>query len=188
MPLRRENTFGDLIIRFLTKNNGEQEIRRGLPEVFPRLWRYALILTSNRDAASDLAQMTCLRAIEKAHNYTPDQKLDRWLFRMAQRIWLNELRAQAVRRGQGLHAVEDIDLPDTRHDAEMNIFVRQVLSSIYELPEAQRATVMLVYVEGFTYAEAAATLDVPIGTVMSRLATARAKLGVRLNEESAAAR
>lgn len=143
-----------------------------------------MILTSNRDLASDLAQATCLRAIEKAESYNAGTKLDRWLFRMAQRIWLNELRAQAVRRGQGLVAVEEIDLPDSRQDSETNFFVREVLSSIYALPEAQRATVLLVYVEGFSYAEAAETLDIPIGTVMSRLATARAKLGAQFNKEA----
>ncbi len=103
---------------------------------------------------------------------------------MAQRIWLNELRASAVRRGGGLFPVEDIEIADNCPDAETNYFVREVLLSVYALPEAQRASVMLVYVEGFSYAEAAEILEVPIGTIMSRLAAARKTVGSRLVSES----
>ncbi len=60
--------------------------------------------------------------------------------------------------------------------AEANIFVTEVLSQVAALPEAQKEAVMLVYVEGFSYKDAADVLDVPIGTVMSRLAAARGKL------------
>lgn len=158
-------------------------MRDGLPEVFPRLWRFAISLTSSADTANDLAQTTCLRALEKHQNFAPGTHLDRWLFRMAYRIWLNEMRAQTVRRGNGLLAVEDVDIPDTNISAETNIFVQQVLRSVYELPEAQRVCVMLVYVEGHKYAEAAETLDIPVGTVMSRLAAARKVVARRMNAE-----
>jgi RNA polymerase sigma-70 factor (ECF subfamily) len=141
------------------------------------------VLTSNRDFAGDLAQATCVRALEKADQYQAGTKLDRWLFRMTQRIWLNELRAQAVRRGGGLMPVEEIDLPDTGPDAETNYFLREVLVSVNALPEAQRATVLLVYVEGFSYAEAAEILEVPAGTIMSRLAAARKTIGAKMRPE-----
>ncbi len=101
---------------------------------------------------------------------------------MAQRIWLNDLRAQAVRRGNGLHPVEEMDLPDNTHDAEMNYFVREVLLSVSKLPEAQRACVLLVYVEGFKYAEAAEILDIPVGTIMSRLSAARRTINTLMGE------
>lgn len=103
---------------------------------------------------------------------------------MAQRIWLNELRANAVRKGGGLHPVEDLDLPSSDPDSETNYFTRQVLSEVNALPEAQRASVMLVYVEGFSYAEAADALDVPIGTIMSRLAAARKTTGSKMKPQS----
>jgi RNA polymerase sigma-70 factor (ECF subfamily) len=67
-------------------------------------------------------------------------------------------------------------------EIETNILAGQVLTHVQNLPEAQRETLFLVYVEGLTYREAAAVLDVPIGTVMSRLAGARERLGV-LNSE-----
>lgn len=141
------------------------------------------MLTSNKDAANDLAQATCLRALEKADSFHAGTHLDRWLFTIAHRMWLNDLRASAVRRGGGLQAVEDIDLPDTGADAETNYFVREVLQSVNALPEAQRSTVLLVYVEGFKYAEAAEILDVPIGTVMSRLAAARKTVVAQTSEK-----
>ena len=89
-----------------------------------------------------------------------------------------------MRRGGGLLPVEEIELPDTAPSAEANIFARQVLSKVSELPEAQRACVMLVYVEGFSYAEAAEVLDVPIGTIMSRLATARGKVSAAVADRA----
>jgi RNA polymerase sigma-70 factor, ECF subfamily len=141
--------------------------------LYPRLWRYALVLTSNAESAADLAQSTCVRALERSAQYTPGTNLDRWLFRIAHRIWLNELRSVAVRRGGGLLAVEDVQIPDRKHDAETNFFARQVLHNICQLPEAQRVCVLLVYVEGYKYAEAAEFLSIPVGTVMSRLSAAR---------------
>lgn len=69
-----------------------------------------------------------------------------------------------------------MSLPDPRAETETKILAAEVLNAIYALPEAQRVTVLLVYVEQFKYAEAAAALDVPIGTIMSRLAAARKRL------------
>ena len=179
LPLRM-NTPGDRNIRSFVEKTSETEIRERLPDLFPRLWRYAFVVTGNRDLASELAQKTCLKALEKASGYQVNTDLDRWLFRIAQRLWLNDLRAQAVRRGNGLLPVEEIEHPDAGSDAETNYFVREVLSFVGELPEAQRTTVLLVYVEGFKYAEAADILGVPVGTIMSRLAAARKTLNARI--------
>lgn len=182
---RRQNqTKGISLIQIFGKNSAEREIRDGLPGLFPRLWRYGLILASNKDDAMDLAQMTCVRALEKPDGYTPGTRLDSWLFKIEQRLWLNELRSRAVRRGGGLMPVEDLDLADDAPDSESNIFLREVLSTIYALPEAQRTTVLLVYVEGFKYAEAAEILDIPVGTVMSRLAAARGSINARLADQN----
>lgn len=148
-------------------------VRRGLPQVFPRLWRYAVSLTGRRDWGDDLAQTTCVRALDRAHQFQPGTHLDRWLFTMAKRIWLNELRARKVRTGGGLVPVEEIDLPDHAPDQETNILAREVLNKVNALPEAQRQAVFLVYVEGYSYKEAAEIMEIPIGTVMSRLAAAR---------------
>ncbi len=162
----------------MVKNKStHKEVSKGIPEVFPRLWRYCLALTSNPDRANDLAQSVCLKALEKSEQFTPGTHLDRWMFRIAQRSWINEMRSEAVRRGGGLVTIDEIELPDTTYSGqEMNLLARQMLIKIMELPEAQRMAVLLVYVEGFSYKEASEILDIPIGTVMSRLATSRSKL------------
>ncbi|MEM9267478.1 MAG: RNA polymerase sigma factor [Pseudomonadota bacterium] len=149
-----------------------------MPKLYPRLWRFALSLSGSRSNADDLAQAVVQRALEQADKFTPGTKLEAWLFTMTRRVWLNDLRAQKIRTAGGLLPVEDIDLPDAGPDTETNILARQVFAQVMALPEAQRATVILVYVEGYTYAEAAQILDIPIGTVMSRLASARKKIEV----------
>ncbi|HQF30231.1 MAG TPA: RNA polymerase sigma factor [Hyphomicrobiales bacterium] len=158
-------------------------MRHGLKAVFARLWRYCLVLTGSRDRADDLAQLVCVRALEKAAHFTPGSHLDRWLFRMAQRVWFNELRSDAVRRGGGLASVDDVDLPDHGADPEASLMAREVLREVLTLPEAQRFAVALVYVEGYSYKEAAEILDIPIGTVMSRLAAARTRIAGRFEHE-----
>ncbi len=163
----------------------EAEIRAGMPEVYPRLWRYALSLTARRDWAEDLCQKACLRALEKSDSFEAGTHVDRWMFRMMHNLWINELRATRVRTGGGLVPVEDTPLEDTAPDSESNIFTGEVLSAVNGLPEAQRACVMLAYVEGYSYQECATILDVPIGTIMSRLAAARGKLAHLKRSEKA---
>ncbi len=158
------------------EKNAHDEILQGLKPLFPRLWRYCLVVTGNRDRADDLAQAACLRALEKSAHYAAGTRLDRWVFQIAQRLWLNELRAESVRRGGGISTVDELDISDGKPDPESNLLAREVLLSVLALPEAQRTTVTLVYVEGYSYKEAAEILEIPIGTVMSRLAAARSKL------------
>jgi RNA polymerase sigma-70 factor, ECF subfamily len=153
-----------------------REVRMGLAPHLARLWRYAVVLSSSRDVADDLVQATCLRAIERADQFAPGTRLDRWLFAILRSIWLNEIRARKVREGGGLlDAVEALTV-DGAHEIEVNILSKEVLTAIGRLPEAQRETALLVYAEGFTYAEAATALAVPIGTIMSRLSAVRGAL------------
>lgn len=153
-----------------------REVRQQLAAHLPRLWRYGLVLSRNRDIAEELVQSTCVRALERSSQYTPGTRIDRWLFAILHSIWISELRARHVRQGQGFVASDELLAPDTREQAETHLHYLKVMQRVNALPEAQRNTVFLVYVEGFTYQEAADTLAVPVGTVMSRLATARATL------------
>ena len=153
-----------------------RDVRAGLEPCLPRLWRYALMLSRARDVADDLVQATCLRAIERADQFVPGTRLDRWLFSILRSIWLNEIRARRIREGGGFVDPEEVLVGDGAREIESNILASQVLREIGRLPEAQRETVLLAYGEGYSYAEAAALLGVPIGTVMSRLATARSVL------------
>ena len=153
-----------------------REVRAGLEPSLARLWRYALVLSRARDAADDLVQATCLRAIERADQFVPGTRVDRWLLAILRSIWLNEIRSQRIRQGGGFVDATDALTTDGASEIETNITATAVLRAIDLLPEAQRETILLVYGEGHSYAEAAAALGVPIGTIMSRLAAARASL------------
>jgi RNA polymerase sigma-70 factor, ECF subfamily len=158
-----------------------QQIREAISDLLPRLWRYCFMLTGNHSMADDLAQAACLRALEHEHQFQIGTRFDRWLLRIAQTIWLNQLRAAKVRQGAGSEPADEI-LMDDSADSEMTLYLSQVLSKVMQLPEAQRNIIFLVAVEGYSYKEAAEHFGVPIGTVMSRLAAARAKLSALINE------
>lgn len=160
-------------------------VRQGLAEVYPRLWRYCLVLTRSRSAADDLAQQASLQGLAQAAHFTPGTHLDRWLFTIARRTWLNELRSIKVRTGAGAVPARDANLVDEKPDPEMNILAREVFDMVQALPDGQSLAVLLVYVEGYSYREAAEAMDVPIGTVMSRLAAARRRVAEQAAEPMA---
>ncbi|WP_371319521.1 RNA polymerase sigma factor [Pseudomonas sp. PDM28] len=141
-----------------------------------RLWRYGLLLSRQRHIADDLVQATCVRALERAGQYESGTRMDRWLLSILHSIWLNEVRAQRVRQGQGQVDADQALSFDGESVAQTHVLAAQVIRRVDALPEAQRETVFLAYVEGLSYREVADVLQVPIGTVMSRLAAARAKL------------
>jgi RNA polymerase sigma-70 factor (ECF subfamily) len=153
-----------------------REVLAGLEPSLARLWRYALVLSGARDVADALVQATCLRAIERADQFVAGTRVDRWLFTILRSIWLNEIRSQRIREVRGFVDAEEALTTDGVRENDMNITASAVLTAINRLPEAQRETVLLVYGEGYTYAEAAAALGVPIGTIISRLAAGRAAL------------
>jgi RNA polymerase sigma-70 factor (ECF subfamily) len=161
----------------------ESDIRSGLTENLSRLWRYGLVLSHRRDVADDLVQQTCVRALERATQFQVGTRLDRWLFAILHSIWLNEIRSRRVREGQGFVDAEQALVVDGARETETHVMAAQVLRRVGALPDAQRAAVFLAYVEGLSYKEVAAVLDIPIGTVMSRLAAARATLAGNLKEE-----
>jgi RNA polymerase sigma-70 factor, ECF subfamily len=165
-------------------DEAERTVRAGLESHLARLWRYGLTLSGARDVAEDLVQATCVRAIERALQFQPGTRLDHWVFAILRSIWFNEIRARRVRLGRGvLDAGEALSF-DGAHEIETNISAGQVLRAVGALPQAQRETVLLVYVEGYSYREAADLLGAPIGTIMSRLAAARAALvGLRATRD-----
>jgi RNA polymerase sigma-70 factor (ECF subfamily) len=117
-----------------------------------------------------------VRALERAAQFAPGTRLDHWLMSILHSIWLNEVRARRVRHGQGLVDADNALSFDGEYAAQTHVLAAQVIRRVDALPETQRETVFLAYVEGLSYREVADVLDVPIGTVMSRLAAARAKL------------
>ncbi len=156
--------------------SSHDDVRSNLRQHLAALWRFALVLSRSRDTAEDLVQATCVRALERAGQFEPGTRLDRWLFSILHSIWVNEARARKVRQGKGVVDAELALTFDGGHAIETNILAAQMLKAIGALPEGQREAVLLVYAEGYSYRDAATVLGVPIGTIMSRLAAARARL------------
>nr|WP_316249771.1 sigma-70 family RNA polymerase sigma factor [Pseudomonas sp. N40(2020)] len=154
----------------------DQAFRAELGQHLARLWRYGLLLSRNRHVAEDLVQATCVRALERSAQYAAGTRMDRWLLSILHSIWLNEVRARRVRHGTGQVDADGQLAFDGEHAAQTHVMAAQVIRRVDALPETQRETVYLAYVEGLSYREVAEILQVPIGTVMSRLATARLKL------------
>lgn len=161
---------------------------RAIEPHLPRIYRYAFSLCKSADRADDLTQSTCVRAMEKRHLYKPEGRLDSWCISICRSLWLNDLRYTALRETAALEEAPERAFLSEAPTSEANIFAVQVLSEIMKLPEAQREVVLLVYGEGYRYSEAAALMEVPLGTVMSRLATARAKLSWLKDDHAADAR
>lgn len=151
--------------------------RAQIVSLLPRLRRFARGLTPDRHLADDLVQSACLKALERWHQWQPGTSLASWLFRIVQNTWIDEFRARAR---QPVDEDEDalLDLPgdDGRAIVERRSELRAVRRAIADLPEDQRAVLMLVTVDGLSYQEAADALGIPMGTVMSRLARARTRL------------
>jgi RNA polymerase sigma-70 factor (ECF subfamily) len=159
------------------------EIRERMVAVLPRLRRFAYALTGNAEQGDDLVQDACLRALSRIDQWQPGTRLDSWMYRIAQNIWLDRVRANKV-RGEvvDVEVAEAIAGSDGRVVAESGLTLQAVAAALARLPAEQRAVVALVCVEGASYKEAAEITGVPIGTVMSRLARARRALAAVLNQ------
>ncbi len=149
--------------------------------LLPRLRRFALALTGRAADADDLVQDTVERALRNLDRFMPDTRMDSWLFRIAQNLWIDVVRSRKVRAvaGDGLSEAEALPFDGARA-AESHTLLMQTLRFLGELPEEQRSVVALVLIDGLSYREAASVLEVPIGTVTSRLARARDALAARL--------
>jgi RNA polymerase sigma-70 factor (ECF subfamily) len=159
------------------------EIRDRMVAVLPRLRRFAYALTGSAEQGDDLVQDACLRALSRVDLWQPGTRLDSWMYRIAQNIWLDRLRANKV-RGEvvGIDIMETMPGSDGRAVAESELTLQAVAAAMAQLPAEQRAMVALVCIEGASYKEAAEISGVPLGTVMSRLARARRTLNAILNQ------
>ncbi len=153
----------------------ESEFRRELAALLPRLIRFATALARSRDEAEDLTQAACERALARHHQWQPETRLDSWMFRIIQTIWLNRVRAHSPRERHRAELARR-DEGEAAPQAEARLMLAEVAEKVLALPDEQRLVLMLVTVEGLTYREAAEAAGIPIGTVMSRLARARLAL------------
>lgn len=142
-----------------------------------RLRRYARALTGDRAAADDLVQDTLERALSRFHLWRQGSDLRAWLFTIMHNVYVNQIRSRMR------HQHEALDEPAAdavrAHEPDW-AELRDIDDALAKLPDDQRAVVLLVGLEQFTYEEAARVLDIPIGTVMSRLSRGRERLRLML--------
>jgi len=156
---------------------GEAEFRNAVIAALPRLRRFCQGLAGSAQDGDDLMQSTVERALSRANHFEAGTRIDSWMFRIAQNLRIDAARA-AQRRG---HQVPIEDMPDAMgEDGRATVENRSDLAAaqraLQAVPEDQRAAFLLVVVEGMSYREAAEVLDVPLGTIMSRLARARGRI------------
>lgn len=152
-------------------------------EYLDGLYSYALVLTRNPAEAEDLVQETYIRAIQAMERLRPDSNMKGWLFRILRNVWLNHLRK--LRNGPQMVGIEVdnraannvVEPSRDSHDLYVSkVEAEQVRAAIQELPVNFREIILLREYEDLSYQEIASVMDCPIGTVMSRLARARARL------------
>jgi len=150
-------------------------------ELLPRLRRFVVALTGDLDQADDLVQEACMRALSRVEQWQPGTRLDSWMYRIAQNLWLDRMRAKKVRGEQvDVESAEALAGPDGRVVVESRLTLNAVSAAMAQLPDEQRLLIALVCIDGLSYKEAAEITETPIGTVMSRLARARRELHARL--------
>jgi RNA polymerase sigma factor (sigma-70 family) len=159
-----------------------QKVHDEIVSLLPRLRRFARNLTRSPHDADDVVQIALERAITRLDQWHSDARLDSWLFKIIRNAWIDEVRARGRRDKVFLAAEEGENVGTDSIASETEIM--SVQAAIGRLSEEQREVVSLVLIEGLPYKEAAQVLDVPIGTLTSRLARAREALQVMLGGES----
>jgi RNA polymerase sigma-70 factor (ECF subfamily) len=159
----------------------EGRLRAEMLDSLPRLRRFARSLTGNPADADDLLQSTVERVLDRG--VPKDVNVLRWMFKVCRNLHIDELRAREVRRIAALRP-ELVEEQVVSGEAVVmgELSLRDVDRAMAALSEEQRAVLALVAVEGLTYKQAAEVLGAPIGTIMSRLARARAALADRLRD------
>ncbi len=157
----------------------DKRTKAELISLLPRLRRFARGLTGSEEEADDLVQAACERAIQRIGQWQPGTRLDSWMFRIMQNLWIDMIRVGKL-RGSHLSLVDPEGQQISGMDGEQATMNRLTLEAVrrgvQRLPPDQRSVLLLVCVEGCSYKETADTLGIPVGTVMSRLSRARLAL------------
>jgi RNA polymerase sigma-70 factor (ECF subfamily) len=148
----------------------------------PHLRRYARALMRSRDAADDLVQDSLERALSRIDNWRSGETPRRWLFTIMHHLFIDQTR-RARRRTESaevpIDAARQLSTPAAQMDG---IASQEILDALQTIGPERRAALVLVGIEGFSYAEAAAMLGIPTGTLMSRISRGREELRARLDD------
>jgi RNA polymerase sigma-70 factor (ECF subfamily) len=160
-------------MKALSEDLGEQIVA-----LLPRLRRFARTLTGSVQDADDLVHVAIERALSRASQLRPDSPAASWLFGILRNAWIDEARAQSRRKR--VFAPEELGESVADPSGHQHADVISVQGALARLPDEQREVVGLVLVEGLSYKEAAEIMNVPVGTVTSRLARGRDALQAML--------
>ncbi len=160
---------------------GPEEIGERIVELLPRLRRFARSLSRNQSDADDLVQSAVERAWRHLDQLKTGANLSSWMFGIMKNAWFDNLRSRK-RRGEVALPEDSGDHPAV-NPVDLNASLWSLSAAIDKLPEDQRLAVALVLVEGLSYKDAAEVLEIPIGTLTSRLARGRAALAEALGDE-----
>jgi RNA polymerase sigma-70 factor, ECF subfamily len=160
-------------------------MREELVALLPRLRRFGRALTRNQDDADDLVQVAIERGLRHAGQWQLGTRLDHWIIGIMRNAWIDELRSRKRRSAMFVSAEAGEHIGETPMQALTETL--DIQEAVARLPEEQRIVIALVLVEGFSYREAAELLEIPMGTLTSRLARGRDALQALLanGQESA---
>jgi RNA polymerase sigma-70 factor (ECF subfamily) len=147
------------------------QVRPWIVALLPRLRRFARTITRNPDDADDLVQLSIERALQRYQQWRPESKFESWMFGIVRNAWIDEVRARQRRNRVLASEEEGENVGGGLGEGQAEIL--SVQRAMAELPEEQRMAVALVLIEGLSYKEAADALEIPIGTLTSRLARGR---------------
>jgi RNA polymerase sigma-70 factor, ECF subfamily len=158
----------------------EDEVRAQLPALLPSLRRFGRVIAGNAHDADDLVQVAIEKALTRANLWRPGTRLEAWMFGIMKNAWIDEIRSR--RRRDRVFAPEEAGSHVGDESAASRETLLSVQAAMARLPDEQRLALALVLVAGYSYKDAAEVLDVPIGTLTSRLARGREALQSMLGE------
>lgn len=159
------------------------ELRQGITELLPRLRRFGAALTGSQDEGDDVVQAAIERALSKAELWQPGTRLDSWMFKIMQNHWKDKVRKRKQeQKKQVLDFAGSDHTVDGRRVTETTIMLTKAREQFSLLSEDQRTVLALVVIDGHSYQEAADQLEIPIGTLMSRLYRAREALRTMIEQ------
>lgn len=158
----------------------ERNLRLELVDLLPRLRRFGITLTRSVVHTDDLVQAACERALIRQDQLRHETKIGVWVCAIMRNLWIDEIRASRSHLHDSIEAARDVIGDNGEALTEKNNTWAVVRRALDELPVEQRAALILICVNGISYKETAKILDIPLGTVTSRVARARRALHERL--------
>ena len=154
--------------------DSHDELRRNIAGLLPRLRRFGVALAGSPEQGDDIVQAAIERVLTKADQWQHGTSLESWTFKIMQNVWRDELRRRRTdERKQALNSAGNDETVDGPNVAETMLMLTKTRACFAKLPDEQRLALAMVVLDGRSYRDAADQLEIPIGTLMSRLSRGR---------------